>query len=93
MNVYSCWYHGNFGYSCRLYGRNWLFVPELGQPDGRIHRNLSLGDLLFRNTFEKKLEMARDQELASPWLVRWMRDLLRPGCKLTTIGGLLFITS
>lgn len=92
MNVYSCWHHGNFGYACHLRGRHWLFVPELGQADGRIHRNLFLGELEFRNPFEKKFEVARDRELASPWLVRCIRDLLRPGYRPATIGGLLFVT-
>ena len=56
MNVYSCWYEGNFGYACRIAVRKWMFVPEMGQPDANIYKNLLLEDLTFKFAFENSFE-------------------------------------
>lgn len=57
MNIYHCWYQGMRGYSCRMRNNRWMFVPDMGQPDTRSHRNLELTDLDFTNEFEKKREL------------------------------------
>lgn len=90
MNVYSCWHRGNFGYGCRLRGRRWLFVPELGQPSGDIRRNIALRDLVFSNPLAQTMELGRERELSRPWLSRWLRSLRHPGYRPATIGGMLF---
>ena len=93
MNVYTCWYRGNLGYGCRTRGVSWMFVPELGQPDGRVHRNLCLDDLIFKNTFERQIELNLDNELRKFGLFRLLRTLIFPRRKPHTIGGLLFTVS
>jgi hypothetical protein len=89
MNVYTCLYRGNIGYGCRTRGRNWMFVPEMGQPDGTIYKNLLLHDLVFKNPFEKKFELSLERESRAISLSRVLRWLFLPRRKLQTIGGLL----
>lgn len=93
MNVYVCWYQGNLGYSCRIRGKRWMFVPELGQPDGQVYKNLYLDDLLFKNQFERQIELKLENELRKFNLVRFLRMLIFPGRKPHTVGGLLFTIS
>lgn len=93
MNVYTCWYQGNLGYGCRTRGRGWMFVPELGQPDGRVHKNLGLHDLLFKNQFERQIELNLENELRKFSLRRFLRTLISPRPKHHTVGGLLFTVS
>lgn len=93
MNVYTCWYQGNLGYGCRTRGASWMFVPELGQPDGRVHKNLSLADLLFKNQFEREIELNLENELRKFSITRLLRSLIFPRKKSNTVGGLLFTVS
>lgn len=92
MNVYQCWYLGMRGYCCRNYNSKWMFVPELGQIDSRIHKHISLNDLMFNNSFAKQYELkteARIQKTKSnPFL--FLIILLIPEKKAGTVGGLLF---
>lgn len=90
MNVYSCWYHGNFGYGCRTRGRKWIFVPELGQPDKNIYRNLYLDDLVFKNSFDKKFEADLENGMRKPSVSALFVCLLIARRKPQTVGGLLF---
>lgn len=88
MNVYTCLYRGNLGYGCRLRERRWMFVPELGQPDRSIHRDVSLGDLTFANPHAKSYELDFESQLTRRRFTRWLRPFAsrqRP----RTIGGLL----
>ena len=93
MNVYACWYHGIFGYGCRTRGRKWMFVPELGQPDDRIHRDLFLDDLIFRNSFDRRIELNLENKLRKSSILRFLQRLVFPSQKMHTVGGLLFSTT
>lgn len=90
MNVYSCWYHGIFGYGCRTRGRKWIFVPELGQPDNNIYKHLCLGDLIFKNPFDKKFEADLENGMRKRSVSTLFTCLLIPRHKPQTVGGLLF---
>ena len=90
MNVYTCWYHGTFGYGCRIRGRNWLFVPELGQSGTRVCKNLYLDELVFKNPFDKKFELDLEKRLCKFSLARIIKRLFLSGRKAHTVGGLLF---
>lgn len=93
MNVYACWYHGNFGYGCRTRSRRWMFVPDLGQPDNRIHKNLNLDDLLFKNPFDQQFELKLENIIRKFSFSAILRSLIFPRRKLNTVGGLLFTAS
>jgi hypothetical protein len=88
MNVYSCCYRGNIGYSCRLRGRQWMFVPELGQADGRVHRGIALSELIFADTRAKSWEMQREE--CRPGGLDWLRNLLGGSEEPRSVGGMLF---
>jgi len=92
MNVYSCWYRGVTGYCCRNKNFKWLFVPELGQPNNIIRRNLELDDLIFRNPYEKQYEIEFELELSNRSLFSYGKKLLFRAYKPQTTGGFLFIT-
>ena len=93
MNVYACWYQGNYGYACRTRGSRWMFVPELGQADNMVYRNLSLHELVFKNTIEKSYEfnLEKNRNAFSP--AGLLKRLFLPGQKQHTVGGLLFSRS
>ncbi len=90
MNIYRCRYLDTTGYSCRIRHRNWLFVPDLGQTDNRIRKNIRLGDLAFENSFELEYELSREyKSIFGVWvrsLFNRMFSLSRP---VTTAGHLL----
>ena len=88
MNVYSCFYRGNLGYSCRVRGRNWMFVPEFGQLDGRVHRGVSLHELVFADSFAKLWELGRDARRSGG--LRWIKNLLGGREEPRSVGGMLF---
>ena len=88
MNVYSCWYEGNFGYACRIAVRKWMFVPEMGQPDANIYKNLLLEDLTFKFAFEKSFEKRYEQK--SP-LMGILKFLILPRSIPQSIAGRLLI--
>ena len=92
MNVYSCWYQENFGYTCRAHSRKWMFVPELGQLDNNIYKNLLLEDLTFSYPSEKSFELMQDQEPGRITLLGLLKSILFPRPKSQTIAGLLFTT-
>ncbi len=91
MNVYQCWYHGMRGYCCRNHNSKWMFVPELGQIDNRIHKYISLNDLVFNNTFAKHYELKIERRLqrikSNPF--HFLKSLLFNKQKAGTVGGLL----
>ena len=89
MNVYTCWYNGNFGYGCRTRSRKWMFVPELGQSDHKVYKNLILHDLIFKNPFDKKLELDLERKLQKFSWLRLMKRLLFTTPGVQTVGGLL----
>tara|TARA_R110002096_G_scaffold375106_1_gene568787 strand:- start:18785 stop:19072 length:288 start_codon:yes stop_codon:yes gene_type:complete len=92
MNVYQCWYLGLNGYCCRNHNSKWIFVPALGQSDRRIHKHLSLNDLVFDNPFAKQYELKIEGQLqkvqSSPF--HFLKSLILIGKKPNTVGGMLF---
>ena len=93
MNVYACWYQGNYGYACRTRNGRWMFVPELGQPDSMIYRNLSLNELLFKNPIAKTYEFHLEKSRIAYSPAGWLKRLFLPRQKRSTVGGLLFSRS
>ena len=89
MNIYTCWHHGNFGYGCRTRSRKWMFVPELGQPDNKIYKNLTMNELVFKNPFDHKFELELERKLRKFSPLRFFKRLLSPAHRLQTVGGLL----
>lgn len=91
MNVYRCWHRGILGYSCRR-GRGWMFVPELGQPDNRIHKNIELADLVFINKEERRFEMKNEALRNDRTLRGWLNYLLKTRYRSRSVNGVLFTT-
>lgn len=93
MNIYNCWYQGNQGYACRTHGKKWMFVPELGQPNSNVYKQLSVQDLIFKNLSDKHYEIALDSSKYNFNLFKTLKSLFLPAYKPATVGGLLFATS
>jgi len=89
MNVYSCWYQGNFGYTCRFHTGKWMFVPEMGQIDNIIHKNLGLDDLTFKYDREKSYEMTNEKNYNSGSILGFLKSIVFPRAKSQTIAGML----
>lgn len=90
MNVYSCFYQGNYGYVCRTRSTRWMFVPELGQSDGSIYKNLSIDELVFKNPLDRKFELGRLQAVNNFNIRRFFSWLFFGKPRSHTVGGLLF---
>ena len=92
MNVYQCWYLGLKGYCCRGHNSKWMFVPELGQTNARIHKHISLNDLVFNNSFAKQYELKIEQQLQKITLspLNFLKALFFSPSKPSTVGGMLF---
>ena len=90
MNVYCCWYKGNQGYCCRRRNLNWMFVPELGQPDRNIYKNIAFEDLVFKNTCAWDYEKNQQVRLGKSQTALMLYKILRREYKPRTTGGLLF---
>ena len=67
-----------------------MFVPELGQPDGNIYRNVSINDLVFRNPRDRAFELLRETSLKHFSLRRFINWLCGLEPRPRTLGGLLF---
>lgn len=89
MNVYSCWHKGTLGYCCRRDNSEWMFVPELGQYDKTIYKNVAFEDLIFKNRYESEYEARLERSRTAGLLQRILRKKYKPH----TIGGLLFCTA
>lgn len=92
MNIYPCCFRGNLGYGCRIRGRRWMFVPEFGQPDHNVHRNLSIGDLRFSNPRAQTYERSLERPFAHAGIAGWLRGL-PSGTRTRTAGGLLLTSA
>ena len=92
MNVSQCWYRGLNGYCCRGHNASWMFVPELGQHSNRIHKQVSLHDLVFENPFAKNFELSNEFSLERKRtnIFLFLKELFFPRKKPNTVGGLLF---
>jgi len=69
-----------------------MFVPELGQPGNIIRKNIDLDNLIFINPYAKQYEFQYELRLSNRNLFGYLKDLLFPGYKPNTIGGLFFVT-
>lgn len=91
MNTYACWYQGRPGYCFEHPRSGWWFVPEQGQPDSSVRRQLSLQDFVFANhadwQFEQQLH--RQQQCTPRWL-QCLKALFAP-IKPQTVAGLLLL--
>lgn len=90
MNVYSCCYKGNYGYCCRRYNHSWMFVPELGQSDNNIYKNVAFDDFIFKNKYAEEYERDFQSHLERSNTTGLLKKILRKKFKPQTIGGLLF---
>lgn len=90
MNVYSCFYKGNTGYCCRQHNKSWMFVPDLGQYDNKIYRNIDIEDLVFTNPYVKKYELDNELRFCKTSFAVFFSNAMRKKYKPQTIGGLLF---
>jgi len=91
MNIYRCQHRGTSGYGCRVKPNSWLFVPDLGECDNRIHRNIPLDSLVFDNILELQYELSRDQGNRLARYIRSFLDLFLPISQPVTTAGLLLI--
>jgi len=92
MHIYQCWYQGIKGYGCKIQIGNWMFVPDLGQPDKRTYRKLELADLKFMNRFEKEYEVRLEIKHERYPLRRLLRHLLPGDKKSSTVYGQLLLS-
>lgn len=89
MNIYRCWHQGILGYGCRR-GSGWMFVPELGQTDDRVHKDLDITDLVFLNNEERLSEMKNDKLRNNRALGRMVQSVMAVKTRPRSIGGRLF---
>lgn len=94
MNVYSCWYRGLSGYCCRGHNSRWMFVPELGQTNNNIQKHISFHELVFDNSFARQYELELERRLQKLKInpFNFLKYLLFPARKASTVGGMLFST-
>lgn len=92
MNVYQCWYLGLKGYCCRSHNSRWMFVPEMGQISNKIHKHISLNDLVFHNAFAKEYELKTERKLEKLRLnpFNYIKSLLFQNKKPSSVAGILF---
>lgn len=91
MNIYRCWYQGLRGYSCRIRDRRWMFVPDIGQPDNRICRDLNLTDLEFTNKYEKRFELDYESSMTKSQTLNLIRLLTGRNKQPATVCGQLLL--
>jgi len=89
MNVYRCWYQGILGFGCRR-GKGWMFVPELGQVERRIYKDLTLTELVFSNDEEMRYEVQNETMMNSKSLGGWMERLRTHRTRSRSVNGLMF---
>jgi len=91
MNLYHCWYQGIPGQCCKQQQHGWLFVPESGQVNNRMHRNLKLSDLVFRNRSEYRHELEQSRTSTASGLGKYLRRSHYLSSQAVTVGGRLFM--
>lgn len=90
MNTYPCWLNGRPGYCFEHPRSGWWFIPEQGQGDNEVRRNLSLEDFLFSNHRDRQFEYHRREARQSiPWWQKYLRALFLP--KPHSVAGLLLL--
>ena len=88
MGVYSCWYREIFGYACRVESGSWIFVPEMGQADQNVYKNLQFDELIFNNIDEQRGAM---NAAAPDSMVDRIKNMLFPGFKPKSVAGRLLL--
>ena len=90
MNTYPCWLNGRPGYCFEHRRSGWCFIPEQGQADSKVRRNLSLEDFLFSNHHDRQFEYRRRKIHQSiPWWQKCLRALFLP--KSHSVAGFLLL--
>jgi hypothetical protein len=90
MNIYNCWHQGISGFAAKLDAKRWLFVPDMGQPDCRIRRNIGLSELIFKNRSDYQFELGLQAESRFS-LVRTIVMWLFSAEQANTTAGLLLL--
>jgi hypothetical protein len=67
-----------------------MFVPELGQPDNNIYKNVAFGDLVFKNKHARTYESDYEALIERSRTAGLSQKILRKKYKPHTIGGMLF---
>jgi hypothetical protein len=67
-----------------------MFVPELGQPDNNIYKNVAFEDLIFKNKYAEEYERYFQSHLDGLYTAGLLQKMLGRKYKPQTIGGLLF---
>lgn len=92
MNVYTCFYRGNFGYCVRRQNASWMFVPELGQTDNNVHKNVPFDHLIFINPYEESFEREYEERLRKRTLAGFLQAVFFRKYQTYTIGGELLLS-
>jgi hypothetical protein len=89
MNIYRCCYKGISGFASKMHRSAWTFVPDLGEVDNRIRRNLQLSDLVFeyRHQYDYEMNQPDTERLSFRQLLRKLLFTAEPAH--TTAGMLL----
>jgi len=69
-----------------------MFVPEMGQISNKIHKHISLNDLVFHNAFAKEYELKTERKLEKLRLnpFNYIKSLLFQNKKPSSVAGILF---
>lgn len=67
-----------------------MFVPELGQSDNNIYKNVALDELVFKDKYAEAFERVYQSRLERLYTFGLIEKLLKKKYKPRTIGGLLF---
>ena len=89
MNIYRCYYKGISGFASKMHRSTWMFVPDLGEVDNKIRRNLLLSDLVFkyRHQYDYEMNLPYTERLSLRQLLRKLLFTSKPAH--TTAGMLL----
>jgi len=69
-----------------------MFVPELGQPDNRVYKELELAELVFRNRYEWRFELKNEEQHNGNSFARLLRQFLPQRSRPHSVNGTLFTT-
>lgn len=64
-----------------------MFVPEFGQKDNRIYKNLSLDDLIFKNPLDKHYEMKLEEQAGARPLLELFQSLFYSRNRAQSVAG------
>lgn len=64
-----------------------MFVPEFGQIDNRIYKDLSLDDLIFKNPADKYYEMKLEEKAGATPLLGLFQSLFGSRNRAQSVAG------